>query len=301
MSDGLFARLTGATERRLREEIDRLEDEIERIEAQLAAERDRRAAAVRDRQAADVRVNRLEDRIADLEGQLRGPAGDDAGPRPRGTERLRGDRLEAVLELLESVEVRDEGALTAMVDDDVPVAVREAFEGRTVVVERAAPCLAVRDDAGLLAAALEPPLPPAPFAEWADRFRIDRAWFEPTGRHAIALVRADLFAYGDFDGVERLDFEGFTSDVKGAHSKGGFSQGRFERRRESQIDDHLDRCRAVLDARDPDRLVVVGEHTLLGEFADRAVATAAVDATGDPEPALDHAVTDFWTTTLTLV
>ncbi len=40
---------------------------------------------------------------------------------------------------------------------------------------------------------------------------------------------------------------------------------------------------------------------MLGEFADRAIATAAVDATGDPEPALDRAVGDFWTTTLTLL
>jgi peptide subunit release factor 1 (eRF1) len=206
-----------------------------------------------------------------------------------------------VLYRLDSVEAPGEGALTAMVIGDVPLAVREAFGERTMLVERAAPCVVLTDDEGLVAAALEPPIPPEPFLEWADGFRLDRSWFEPTGEHAVVLVRSDLFAYGAYDGPDRVDFEGFSSDVKGQHSKGGFSQARFERRRDAQIDDHLDRCTAVLDERDPERLIVVGEGTLLGEFEERTVATAAVDATGDPEPALEHAVEAFWTTRLTLV
>jgi hypothetical protein len=301
MSDGLLGRLTGATERELRADIESLEAEVDRLTAQLEAERERRANAVSDRQSAQERVNRLEDRIADLEGQLEHAGDEAAEPRPRGTERLRGERFGRVLDRLKSVEAPGEAALTAMIDGDVPLAVREAFGERTVLVERAAPCIVLTDDAGLVAAALEPPLLPEPFVEWADRFRLDRSWFEPTGEHAVALVRSDLFAYGAYEGSKRVAFEGFSSDVKGKHSKGGFSQGRFERRRDAQIDEHLERCRAVLEAQDPDRLVVVGERTLLGEFEERAVATAAVDATGDPEPALEDAVAAFWTTRLTLL
>jgi len=300
MADGLLDRLTGATERALRERVAALEAERDRLDAQLAAEGERRAEAVRDRQAAEERVNRLEDHVAGLEGRPSRTDGPDE-PRPRGSERLRGDRLRAVLDRLDGFAAPGEGALTAMVGDDVPPAVREAVGDRVAVVERAAPCLFVTDDAGLVAAALDPSLPPEPFVEWNDGFRLDRGWFEPTGTHAVALVRSDLFAYGDYDGPDRVEVEGFTSDVKGKHTKGGFSQGRFERRRDAQIAEHLDRCRAVLDERSPDRLVVVGEGTLLGEFADRAIATAPVDATGDPEAALDDAVASFWTTTLTLL
>jgi hypothetical protein len=95
-----------------------------------------------------------------------------------------------------------------------------------------------------------------------------------------------------------LDSEGFTSDVKEQHSKGGFSQQRFERLRDEQIDEHLDECAERLDARDPDRLFVVGERTVLGRFRDRADVTATVDATGDPADALDSAFRDFWTAQL---
>jgi len=82
-----------------------------------------------------------------------------------------------------------------------------------------------------VSAALTPPIEPAPFDRWSDRFRLDESWFRPTGRFAFALVRSDTFALGVYEGDERVAFEGFTSDVKEAHSKGGFSQGRFERRR----------------------------------------------------------------------
>lgn len=301
MTGGLLGRLTGATERELRDRLEAVEKERDRLEAQLEAERDRRASAVSDRQAADERVNRLEDRIAELEGALERARRDEERLQLRGTEALRGTRLRSVLARLESLSAPDEGALTAMVDDDVPLPVRDVLDERAALVGRIAPVLVVADDAGLVAAGLAPPLPPDPFVEWGGDFRLDRSWFEPTGDHAIALVRSDLFAYGTYRGDERVDFVGFESDVKAKHSKGGFSQGRFERRRDAQIDEHLARCRAVLDEHDPGRLIVVGEQTLLGEFEDRAVATAAVDATGEPEAALDHAVEDFWTTQLSLL
>lgn len=289
----------------LKERIDDLQEDKRHLERQLDAEQERRSEAATARQEAEQRVNRLEDRIAQLEDRVERTAsdGDDAAREFRGVETLRGDRLEAVLDRLDSISTGSEAALTAMVGDDdrdLPEAVTEAFGDRAVLVDRAAPCLAVTDDAGLVSAALAPPVAPDPFVAWDDGFELDREWFLPTGTFALAVVRSDLFALGTYEGRERVDFEGFDSDVKADHSKGGFSQGRFERRRDAQIDEHLDRCEdAIEDALgEVDRLYVTGEATLLGEFADRADATRAVDATGDPEDALADAFRSFWTTRL---
>jgi peptide subunit release factor 1 (eRF1) len=281
----------------LQEEIADLQEELRHAERQLEAEGRRRSEAVRERQAAEERVNRLEDRIADLEGRLDGRDAGEADLDFRRETAVRGDRLRAVLDRLDSFETEPEGALTAMFDD-VPDPVREVFGDRAALVSRAAPCLAVTDDAGLVSAALAPPDPPEPFVAWADGFEVEREWFLPTGEFVFVLVRSDIFALGEYDGDERTAFEGFSSDVKSNHSKGGFSQGRFERRRDDQIDAHLDRCREAIESRDADRLYVAGERTVLGEFADEAVRTATVDATGDPEDALDSAFRDFWTTRL---
>ena len=283
----------------LKARIDDLEEAQRRLRERLAGEERRRADAVAARQDAEERENRLTDRIAELEDRVERAEGDSAPLAFRGTEDCRGDRLAAVLDRLRSFETGPEGALTAMVGDGgLPQAAREAFGDRAALVARAAPCLVVTDDAGLVCVALDPPLAPDPFVEWADGFRLDPAWFRPTGSFAVALVRSDLFALGEYEGAARVAFTGFETDVQAKHSKGGFSQARFERRRDAQIDAHLERCAAALDDRDADRLFVLGERTLLPEFEADANHTAPVDATGDPESALDEAVRSFFTTRL---
>ena len=282
----------------LRERIEELEEDLHHTERELEAERERRSEAVTARQDAEERVNRLEDRIADLEDRVEATEDRDGRTVPdfRRKERLRGARLESVLSRIESFDAGSEGVLTAMVDDDVPPALADLLGDRVTLLRRAAPCLAVTDDAGALAVALRPPVAPEPFVEWGEAPRIDRSWFLPTGRHAVGLVRADLFALGRFEGTERVGFEGFESEVKGDHSKGGFSQGRFERIRDGQIDEHVERCRETLSDVDGP-LYLTGERVVLSEFEDLAAVTRPVDATGEPDAALEDAIHDFWTTT----
>ncbi|OLZ41736.1 hypothetical protein A6E15_12405 [Natrinema saccharevitans] len=293
----------------LKERIEDLEDENERLRKRYEAESDRRAEAATARQEAEQRVNRLEDRIAQLEGELEQVDDADDGVTVRRRRQVRGRRLEAVLDRLDSFRTGPEGALTAAIDETgLPESIRSDLEGalgdRIALLEDAAPCLCCVDDAGLLAVALSPPVEPTREPTWDDGFVLDRENFLPTGRHALALVRTDLFALGVYDGDERVDYRGFESDVKGSHSKGGFSQARFERIRDEQIDDHLERCReAISTARDGvDRLFVVGQRgvvdTLVEEAGLEPTGTAAVDATGDPESALTDAYRSFWTTEL---
>ena len=280
----------------LRERIEELEEELRHTERELEAERERRSEAVTARQAVEERANRLEDRIADLEGRVEAARDGDARDLGfRREERLRGERLGSVLSRLSSFDAGPEGVLTAMVDGEVPDELADLLGDRVALLRRAEPCLVVADDAGAIAVALDPPVAPDPFLEWSDAPRLDRSWFRPTGEHAVGLVRADLFALGRFDGAERVGFEGFESQVKGDHSKGGFSQGRFERIRDGQIDDHLDRCREALSGVEGP-LYLTGERVVLSEFEDLAAVTRAVDATGDPEEALADAVRDLWTT-----
>jgi len=286
----------------LKERIEELEAERDSLQEQLEAEQRRRAEAASDRQAADERVNRLEDRVAQLEGELERVRDDGDGPTLafRTTASMERERTATVLDRLESVAAPPEGALTAAVSDgsDLPEAVREAFGERAALVSRAAPCVAVADDAGLVSAALRPPVQPPDGHGWGPAFDLDRERFVPTGSHAVALVRADLFAVGEYDGTERVGFRGFESDVQGSHSKGGFSQARFERLRDEQVERHLARCREALADVSADRLYLVGDGAALEAFDVEADARAAVDATGDPEAALADAVRSFWTTRL---
>ena len=98
----MLDKLLGRAE--LKARIEELEDENHHLERQLDAESDRRADAVSDKQAAEERINRLEDRITELEDRVeRSQQREEHGREPRRTESLRGDRLDSVLDRLESV------------------------------------------------------------------------------------------------------------------------------------------------------------------------------------------------------
>ncbi len=290
----------------LKEEIADLEAEIEQLNRQLEAESERRAAAVTDRQQSQEKQNRLEDRIAQLEGELERVSDDTTQAlKPRHRESVTGERLEEVLSRLESFRTGPEGALTATVTDNrtIPMAVSETLGERATLVS--APAVVCTDDSSLLSVALTPPVCPSLEPQWGDRFHLKREWFQPTGRHAVGLVRTDLFSLGVYEGSERVAYRGFKSDVKGSHSKGGFSQARFERIRDGQIDDHVDRCLEALAEYEGDRLILVGQRGVVETVADAVEsaveATAAVDATGDPRPALEDAVSSFWTTEIRVI
>jgi peptide subunit release factor 1 (eRF1) len=297
----MFDSLFGPSKERVAEleaEVESLRQRKADLEAQLEAESERRSTAVSERQEAEEQVNRLEDRIAQLEGELDRVEDDTTGPSFRDTEEIRGARTEAVLDRLATFDAGEEGALTAVVDESVPLAVREEFGDHAPLVERAAPCIALTDDAGLVSVAVSPPVLPDPGVNWGRGFALERERFLPTGEFALALVRADLFALGEYEGSERVDFQGFDTDVKSDHSKGGFSQSRFERLRDEQIEEHLDRCRDALEERSAERLYVVGDRKAIEVLGEDATATAAVDASGDPEDAIEKAFRDFWTTRL---
>ncbi|MFP8956679.1 Vms1/Ankzf1 family peptidyl-tRNA hydrolase [Natrialbaceae archaeon A-CW3] len=328
----MIDKLLGRAE--LKARIDELEDENERLRRRYEAESERRSEAATARQRAEREQNQLQDRIAQLEGELERlkaehEQGRDDGRalEPRRQDRLRGAELTAVLDRLESVRTEPEGALTATIpggwaiSDGVPDAVEELLGDRSALLEDVAPAVVYADDARLVSVALSPPLDPLYWSdsgesrsgrsndgvdlEWADRFHLDRSWFLPRGQFTLALVRADLFALGVYDGDERIGYRGFESDVKGSHSKGGFSQGRFERIREGQIADHLERCRDALDAHRTGALYLVGQREAVSRLVENrgveADATATVDATGKPKPALEDAFRSFFTTELLVV
>lgn len=299
MLDTLLGRATLKEEiERLTVELEACENELERLQARLDATDDRRREAIRDRQDAEERINRLEDRIVQLEDELDRSTADET-VHGRGETTLNRRRIGSVLDLLASVEVGPEGAYTAMVDDEPPTSVRDQLGDRSALVARAAPCVCLFDADGLIEAALEPPRPPAPFERWSDGFALERSWFLPTEPLVFALVRSDLFAVGRVVDGGLTDVEGFESDVMGRHSKGGFSQARFERRRQEQIDRHVGQVIDRLTSYRGDYPVILtGASSVLDEIDMEATVREPVDASGDPTDALLEAFEAFWTTTL---
>jgi peptide subunit release factor 1 (eRF1) len=299
----MFDRLLGRS--RLRERIEELEDQLqacrderEALEERYEAANRRETEAISDYQGAREQLNRAEDRIQQLEDRIDQLSGEDDELEFRETKTLRGDRLSAVLDRLDSVRAPPDSALTAVIEADVPSEVREVFGQSAPLLQRASPCLALTDTEGIVRVALRPPVLPDVTVSWSESFDFDRSWFLPTGSFSLALVRADLFVFGEYQGETRLSMDSFQSDVGENHSKGGFSQGRFERRRDEVIDEHLTRCETFIREQSPDRLILAGDSAAVDALDVEAVTRVPVDASGEPEAALEAAFRDVWTTRL---
>lgn len=298
MLDSLLGRAKLKTQiEELESELAACEDELESLESKLDATDRRRKEAIREAQEAQEERNRLQDRVEQLEDELERVRGT-SDVTLRGRERMGRSGMRSILGLLESVEVGEEEAYTAMLTDGDSPAVREHFGERRALLAQAAPCLCLFDEYGMIEVAFEPPIPPEPFEEWDHRFVLESNWFVPAEAFTFAVLRNDLFALGRFDGSSLAFLDGFESEVMGRHSKGGFSQARFERRREEQIERHLDEAHERLLATDHSRLILAGSQEALDRFGITADTQMAVDASGPPRQALYEAFDEVWTTTI---
>ncbi|MDY6780663.1 MAG: Vms1/Ankzf1 family peptidyl-tRNA hydrolase [Halobacteria archaeon] len=109
--------------------------------------------------------------------------------------------------------------------------------------------------------------------------------------------------------TDRVAVSHHSSNVKSKHSKGGFSQSRFERLREEQVEEHIDESveefEEMLENSETEAefTVVCGESNVVERFSDRLgtelrVETRAVDARGEKEELLRAGFERFWRTRL---
>ncbi|MDY6775877.1 MAG: Vms1/Ankzf1 family peptidyl-tRNA hydrolase [Halobacteria archaeon] len=310
----LIDRLLGRTT--LKERIQELEDENESLRNRLEAEEERRSDAVRQKQEAEREINRMEDRIHELEDRVE-RAEDEAEERHRHgfryvDELLPGQTRKAV-SLVSSIEGSGESLTTAYVypGDDLPNPEDYSSESLGLLrgIDSETGLVVLRDDSRLISACLSPPLRvDETRVSYGDTFEVDRFLFEPPERYVLGVVRAGSFSVGYYEGGDPVETEYVTTNVKSQHSKGGWSQSRFERIRDEQIDEHVERSVEALErlldtvGSDDGLLVaVVGHEALIDEVAQRTdtdVFTKPSDARGEKKELLEDGRESLWSSRL---
>lgn len=290
---GMFDDVLGKTE--LKERIEELEEEVESLEERLEAEERRRKNAVTEKQDAHERANRMESKVQELEDRLERAGDDEEDTGFRLARTVRGATLENTLELLGSVRSGEDSLTTVHVasGDRIP----DEFEKETTAalqrVDSKTGLVGFGDDAGVVRVALVPPLEVEETrVEHGSRFALDRSLFELPDTYAVAVVRSDEYAGGVYSDGERVAYSSLSTEVKSKHSKGGYSQGRFERARDEEVKKHVresaEKFEEILAGHDIDHVFVAGESRLASDFADEIpvrvpVSKRSTDATGSGE------------------
>jgi len=286
---------------RLKAHIESLYDEISTLESRISELDEKRTSAITDKQRAYEERNKLQDKVEQLEDQLEKAKATQTDATAATIQDYKPHKTADLYDHLSSLTFAENAALTASVKDEstIPILLSEQLEGRVSAVRTAAPALVITDSYNTFSLALELPRLPSNICVWDDSFELEKSWFRPTGTFAFGVVRSDIFAIGIYDGTDQQDFTGFSSRVDKTHSKGGFSQSRFEQQREEQISEHLNDVREELDDLDDvDQVILVGEENIVKQLSENADVLDTSSATGDPEQALKRAYNEFWTVRL---
>jgi len=289
--------LLGKTQ--LKERIQELGEEVDSLEERLESAERKRKNAVTEKQDADRRVNELETKVEELQDKLEREKEDEEAKLDfRLAEAVRGRHLESVLSVLRTAEARGEDLTTVRVapGDRHPNEFEPETDALFRDIESKTGVVCFGDEAAVLRVALAPPVRiKETEVSHGPTFDPPEDAFDLGGTHAVAVVRSDEYAGGVYADGDRVALSSKSTDIKSKHSKGGFSQGSFERARDEEVKKHVrdsaDEFESVVARHEVDRAFVAGESRIADTFADELsmrvpVSTRSTDARGSGEELL---------------
>lgn len=250
----------------LRQEIEGLRDEKQSLEKRFEAEKERRSKLARQKQEAEEELNRLRDRLRSLESQDKEEEQDDE---TRDFEPADFSRVYRMLEKLDSLESPEEDLVTVFSPGKLSEV--DDMKGLRNSVDQKQLRLVRQNES--FTAFLEPDfleliLKTRPFFEpgWSlgDRFELSPLLeFIESEKTWVLVSAGETKIYREQAGEVR-EIGQVKTRVDSKHSSGGYSQTRFERKREEQVQEHLDQVSEALEERE--NIYLLGEKSLCKEL-----------------------------------
>ena len=251
---------------KLQASIEEKDQKIEKLENMLEAEKDRRKKHTREKQEAEEKINRLEDQLEGLKEK--------EGPEKKEVSGLKGEELEfdgflSSLEKLGSIRTDDSELMTVYSPGKLSNHPGIQDIKSSIPEEKIEPLLNLEN----LLIFYDPDLGLSVFKStpfYDERFTVGQSFeadkllkFVSQEKTWVMVSRGETKIYSEKDGeVQKL--EEVKSRVNSKHGKGGFSQGRFERKRDEQVDQHLEQVKETVKGLE--NIYLLGEESLCKEL-----------------------------------
>jgi len=253
----------------LEQEVEELEEEKEHTQDRFEAERRRRRSLSREKQEAEKELNRLKDKVK--EQGSRDEEGEESGGQVSGLapQKLELSEVENLLHKLGSIKSEEDNLVTLKSPSEVTelddlkalknsiskeqFSQLEEFEGFAAFLD---------DELGSFVLKTRPVFDSGFSID--NRFEVEflQQFIEEEKTWALVAAGKTLVfeeQSGEFEEVERI-----KTRVDKQHKKGGFSQGRFEKKREEQVKNHLGEVEEVLG--EFENVYLLGEKQLCKEL-----------------------------------
>ncbi len=216
----------------LEERISELENEIKELESykkRWEKEKKRYKKAVTEKQEAYEKINKLEDRISTLK--------DKSGKKSveenfsNGFRKVEGFKIRKYLESLNKLEIKN----ATTVYNPAEKAFFDKKMSEVVLYEPF-----------MVKSVLKTPVPLEHGKFRSDSFFLDSLMDKMDCRTLYIHFSIGGSGVGVFEDMELVESEIIVSDIKSKHKKGGYSQKRFERIRNEQIENHVEDVKEVV-------------------------------------------------------
>ncbi|MFB6144970.1 MAG: Vms1/Ankzf1 family peptidyl-tRNA hydrolase [Candidatus Nanohaloarchaea archaeon] len=250
----------------LQERIQELEEEKDSFKQRFQAEKERRSELSRKKQDAEKELNRLRDRLRADEGKV-----EEDESRQNDFTKISYGRVKKMLQKLGTVSSEEKDMVTVYSPGkfenhprlkDIKNSVNR--EGYQVLKNRESFVAFIDPDLSSYLVELSP--------FYSEKLSIDDGFY--TGRllqfieeekHWLLVTAGDTRLYREKDGeFEEIDRE--ASRVEKKHSKGGFSQQRFERKREDQIEKHVKAVAEMIKEKDLEEVYILGDKRICSDL-----------------------------------
>lgn len=257
----------------LKSQVENKEKEIEKLKKELKKENKRAKEAITKKQKTDKELKEAKHKIESLEDRIKNLEKEDK-PKRRMKEStfLQKENLMMLIDELESLK-SNKGSLVTNYIKNLEEAGRDEIVSVLRKIESETGYIHLQDRFKIVDIILVPPFPIESEFYRGEIFRLEkiRKMLESekaigfvsahAGRSAVGLVRGDKFE----------KFSVVKSGVRDKHSKGGFSQGRFERGREEQIQRHskkiMNQMKKIIT--NPDYVILDGNEKMISSLRDR--------------------------------
>ncbi len=276
MFDNLFG--SGEEEEKLREELEEkdqeisdLEEKIDELEEKLRKEKERAKEAKTEKQSTDKELNEAQHKIESLRDKVERLENErDQEKLTKKVKEITNEEAISLLDELGNLEADGKYLVTHYVKNPEEAG-EEALVRTLRSIDSSTGYVYLSDRFEVVNCVIVPPLPVESDEFYREaEFKLDdlRAVLKKDSKILFVSVHAGKSAIGLLSGRDFEIFDVISSAVKSKHSKGGFSQGRFQRGRDEQIWNHLDDIIDHIEEIEvsPDYVLLDGNERMISEL-----------------------------------
>lgn len=261
---------------KLETKLEEKQEKIRKLQNMLEAEKKRRSKLAKEKQDAEEKLNRLKDKIEGIKSTENAETNVESDTKVN-FEGLDFADLKDSLEKLGTVKSQEKDLITVysprkLSEHSQITDIKNSIPEKILspLMDKKSLILFYTDNLGLSCFKVN--------SFYREDLRIEDKFlvnplidFMDTEKYWTLISRGDSKVFKEENGTIN-EIENFKNRVNRQHGKGGFSQGRFERKRDEQIQSHLQNVKTGLKELDSENLYILGEKDLCSSLPGKYVS-----------------------------